>query len=44
VKNELRALNLGNQERKWSDREAPSEGVIQKKPTVRSTKSPITGS
>ena len=39
VKGELRALNLGNQKRKWNDRSTSSERVAQKKPTAGPNKS-----
>jgi len=39
VKGELRALNPGNQKRKWNDRGISSESVAQKKPTVVPNKS-----
>ena len=41
VKNELRSLNPGNSNRKWSKRRASSESLAQKKPISSSAKSHI---
>ena len=39
MKGELRALNLGNQKRKWNDRGTSSESVALNKPTAAPNKS-----
>ena len=39
VKIELKALNLGNQKRKWNDLGRSSESIAQKKPVVGPNKS-----
>jgi len=44
VKNMLRALNPGNQKRKWNDCGTSSDNVASKKPVVTSAKSRIIGS
>ena len=41
MKSKLRALNFGNQKRKWNDHSTSSEGVAQKKPTAGPAKTHI---
>jgi len=44
VKDELRALNAGNQKRKWNNCGTSSKSVVQKKPAAGSAKSYLAAS